>query len=211
MSCTTCPTTSCTCCHVPNVTIDSNLTVGQTTVLNTCGNTGGALTVNTSSSCIQTSGDLVTINGETGQSALNVTAGTVNVAESITCQTLTETSDASLKTNVSSIEDALQMIKQLEGVRFDWRASTNAEADEQRVAPAHIGLLAQNVQSVCPAAVSENPNGYLSVSYTNLVAVLVEAVKELSAKVDALELLASGHTKGTTMCPPPPSNKQIDM
>lgn len=189
MSCTTCPTTSCTCCHVPNVTIDSNLTVGNTTILNTCGNTGGALTVNTSSSCTQTSGDLVAINGQTGQSALNVTAGTVTVAESISCQSLTETSDASLKTNVSSIEDALQMVKRLDGVRFDWRASANTEADGQpsTTTPAHIGLLAQNVRTVCPEAVSENTNGKLSVSYTNLVAVLVEAVKELSVKVEALE------------------------
>jgi len=184
MSCTTCPTTSCTCCHVPNVTIDNNLTVGNTTVLNTCGNTGGALTVNKSISCTQTSGDLVTINGEAGQSALNVTAGTVTVAESITCQSLSETSDASLKTNVSSIEDALQMVKLLDGVRFDWRA--NADAKEITT-PAHIGLLAQNVQTVLPEAVSENQNGHLSVSYTNLVAVLVEAVKELSVKVEALE------------------------
>jgi len=186
---------------VPNVTIDSNLTVGQATVLNTCGNTGGALTVNTSSSCTQTSGDLVAINGETGQSALNVTAGTVTVAESITCQSLSETSDASLKTNVSSIGDALRMVERLDGVRFDWRASANAEADEQQATttttPAHIGLLAQNVQTVCPEAVSENPNGHLSVSYTNLVAVLVEAVKELSAKVDALEALEDGHTNDT--------------
>lgn len=185
MSCTTCPTTSCTCCYVPNVTIDSNLVVGNSTTLNTCGTSGGALTVNNSTTCTQTSGDLVAINGEAGQSALNVTAGTVTVAETVTCQSLTETSDATLKTNVSPIVDALALVKGLDGVRFDWKQPD--PSNTPALPPAHIGLLAQNVQQVVPEIVKESSNGQLSVSYTNLVAVLVEAVKELSAKVDALE------------------------
>lgn len=185
MSCTTCPTTSCTCCHVPNVTIDSNLTVGNSTTLNTCGASGGALTVNNSATCTQTSGDLVAINGEVGQSALNVTAGTVTVAETITCQSLTETSDARQKTNVSPIGNALALVEGLEGVRFDWKHPDLQS--KPSLPPARVGLLAQNVQQVVPEVVHEGSNGELSVSYTNLVAVLVEAVKELSAKVDALQ------------------------
>lgn len=198
MSCTTCPTTNCTCCHVPNVTIDNNLTVGNTTTLNTCGNTGGALTVNKSSSCTQTSGDLVAINGEATQSALNVTAGTVTVAETISCQSLTETSDATLKTNVSPIDNALALVQQLEGVRFDWKQHEQQEhhtaspptSPPPASPPAHVGLLAQQVRDVVPEVVTTNNNGTLSVSYTNLVAVLVEAVKELSAKVEVLEASA---------------------
>lgn len=177
MSCTTCPTTSCTCCHVPNVIIDNNLTVGNSTILNTCGNTGGALIINKSSSCVQTSGDLVSINGETGVSALNVTAGTVNVAESITCTSLSETSDARLKTNVKPLVEALDIIKKLNGVRFSWNNKSTSK--EQ------IGLLAQDVQSILPEVVHET-HDTLSVSYTNIVAVLIEAVKELSEQVDEL-------------------------
>ena len=180
MSCSTCPTTSCTCCHVPNVTIDNNLTVGNSTTLNTCGNTGGALVVNKSSSCSQISGDLVAINGESGLSALNVTAGTVAVAESITCQstisctTLTETSDARMKTDVQPLTNALQMVQQLKGVRFKWKDQVDTKG--------HVGLLAQDVQQVLPDVVYEK-DGTLAVSYTNIVAVLVEAVKELSQQL----------------------------
>ena len=179
MSCTTCPTTSCTCCHVPNVIIDNNLTVGNSTILNTCGNTGGALTINKSSSCAQTSGDLVAINGETGMSALNVTAGTVNVAESITCGSLTETSDARFKTNVRPLVGALDTVKQLNGVRFSW---TNKSSPNEQ-----IGLLAQDVQQILPEVVHET-HDTLSVSYTNIIAVLIEAVKELSQQVEELSI-----------------------
>ena len=196
MSCTTCPTTNCTCCHVHNVIIDNNLSVGNTTTLNTCCNTGGALTIN-STNTAQISGDLVVINGTTGQSALSVSAGDVSVAENISCQQLTETSDSRLKTNVVAIEDALSIVQKMNGVRFNWLAAEENEAATANPAlpdnvgnnarPMHIGLIAQEVQSVLPEVVCENKEGQLSVAYTNIVAVLVEAVKELTVKVEQLQ------------------------
>jgi hypothetical protein len=50
-----------------------------------------------------------------------------------------------------------------------------------------VGLIAQEVQAVVPQAVSSQPDGLLNVAYGNLVGVLIEAIKELSAKVEALE------------------------
>ena len=198
MSCTTCPTTSCTCCHVHNVTIDSNLTVGNATTLNTCGNTGGALTVNTSTTCDQTSGNLVAINGTTSQKALYVSAGNVCVEDNITCAQLTETSDARLKTNVAPIDNALAIVEQLNGVRFDWKH--HQQAKNATHSPAHIGLVAQKVQSILPEIVNEDNEGTLSVAYTNLVPVLIEAIKELSAQVETLstQTKQTKQTKQTT-------------
>ena len=49
-----------------------------------------------------------------------------------------------------------------------------------------IGVIAQEVQKVIPEVVQDNEE-YLSVAYGNLVGVLIEAVKELSAEVEALK------------------------
>lgn len=197
MSCTTCPTTSCTCCHVPNVLIDNNLTVNQTASITACGNSGNALIVNQSATCTQTSGDLMQINGEPGQSALNVVKGSVTIGDgnvSLTSGHLTldsgdivvsngnvsTSSDAMLKTNIQPIINALNIVEKLEGVRFDWKNS-NTHSDKR-----NIGLIAQSVQQVVPEVVGEH-NGHLTVAYGQLVGVLIEAVKELSIQVNDLK------------------------
>jgi len=189
MSCTTCPTTSCTCCHVPNVLVDNNLTVNQTVTITACGNAGNALVVNNSGTCTQTSGDLVQINGETTQSALRVVSGDVHVdSGNLTVSgSVSSSSDASLKTNIQPITNALDIVNQLNGVRFDW-VDTYTPTTPAAV-PQNVGLLAQNVQTVVPEVVSEH-NGHLMVAYSQLVSVLIEAVKELSVQVDELQSAA---------------------
>jgi len=189
MSCTTCPTTSCTCCHVPNVLVDNNLTVNQTVTITACGNAGNALVVNNSGTCTQTSGDLVQINGETTQSALRVVSGDVHVdsGNMTVSGSVSSSSDASLKTNIHPITNALDIVNQLNGVRFDW-VDTYTPTTPAAV-PQNVGLLAQNVQAVVPEVVSEH-NGHLMVAYSQLVSVLIEAVKELSVQVDELQSAA---------------------
>jgi len=93
--------------------------------------------------------------------------------------TLTENSDVSLKENVVTIPNALSKVKQLRGVEFDRKGTGVHE----------IGCIAQEVQSVLPELV--NPRSYddplLTLSYNRFSAVLIEAVKELTAKVETLE------------------------
>ena len=50
-----------------------------------------------------------------------------------------------------------------------------------------IGVIAQEIQKVLPEVVTEDNKGYLSVSYGNIVGVLIEAVKELKAEVEDLK------------------------
>jgi len=50
-----------------------------------------------------------------------------------------------------------------------------------------LGVIAQEVQSVLPEVVMERESGYLAVDYVKLVPVLIQAVKELSARVKELE------------------------
>jgi len=86
-------------------------------------------------------------------------------------------SDANLKRNVCTLENALDLVGALRGVRFDW-AHNNKPS---------VGLIAQEVQQIIPSLVHQTEANLLSVSYQNIVAVLIEAVKELTAKVTALE------------------------
>ena len=97
-------------------------------------------------------------------------AGDVTAAGNVTAY-----SDENLKENVSTIENALALIEQMRGVRY------NRIEDGK----AGVGVIAQEMQKVLPEVVHEGD--HLSVAYGNIVGVLIEAVKELSARVKELE------------------------
>lgn len=80
------------------------------------------------------------------------------------------TSDERLKKNIKPIEGALEKVSKLVGVEFDW-INTDKKS---------IGVIAQQVEEVVPELVHTNSKGYKSVSYGNLAALLIEAIKELS-------------------------------
>jgi len=84
------------------------------------------------------------------------------------------TSDARLKININPIDNALSKVSQLAGVEFDWKDSNQRS----------IGVIAQQVEQVLPELVETSSNGYKSVSYGNLAALLIEAIKELKTIVD---------------------------
>jgi hypothetical protein len=89
--------------------------------------------------------------------------------------TLTQLSDARLKTNIQRINDPLEKITRLNGYTYNW-VDPGAESSLQ------TGVLAQEVQKVCPELVKTNSNGTLSVNYIGLIPVLIESIKELNKK-----------------------------
>lgn len=89
---------------------------------------------------------------------------------------VTAYSDARLKENVETIRDAVALTKRMRGVFFD-RIGTGEHG---------VGVIAQEMQEVLPQVVLDT-DGNLSVAYGNIVGVLIEAIKELSARVEALE------------------------
>lgn len=103
--------------------------------------------------------------------------GDLDLKGRLTCQSLTQLSDARLKQDITPIDDALAAIRALTGVRY----SFCAKPDEPR-----LGLLAQNVQDAAPEAVCAAPGG-LAVDQGALIGLLVEAVKSLSREIDALK------------------------
>jgi hypothetical protein len=90
---------------------------------------------------------------------------------------ITAYSDARLKTNVKTISNALDLVRQLRGVTYNWIASGEYS----------YGLIAQEVEKIIPELVMENQNGTAevddlklikSVDYSKMVSVLIEATKE---------------------------------
>lgn len=95
---------------------------------------------------------------------------------------ITAYSDQRIKTNITVIEDALEVVKALRGVTFN---RTDIEDTDRRF----VGLVAQDVQAVIPEAVTiqDDERGTLTVDYQGLVGLLVEAIKELDTRVKVLE------------------------
>lgn len=92
-------------------------------------------------------------------------------------------SDERLKENITPIQNALDKVKELNGVEFDFKNSDDYGYLKQH----QIGLIAQEVEKVIPEIVSENKNGYLGVSYQHLTALLIEAVKEQQKQIEELK------------------------
>ena len=86
-------------------------------------------------------------------------------------------SDIRRKENVEPITDALTKVQSLNGITFSYTESGGVST----------GLIAQEVQAVLPEAVFETEDGYLSVAYGNMVGLLVESIKELTARIEELE------------------------
>lgn len=93
---------------------------------------------------------------------------------SVSADEFTETSDETFKTDIETITHALSLVQKLRGVSFKW-ISNNENS---------IGLIAQEVEQVIPEVVKTDKNGNKSVSYTSLIGVLVEAIKDISSSLE---------------------------
>ena len=90
---------------------------------------------------------------------------------------ITENSDESLKENIQTIENACDKVSKLRGVSY------NKIGEEDK----KIGVIAQEIETVVPEVVTEDIDGIKSVSYTNLVGLLIQSNKELIERVSELE------------------------
>lgn len=90
-------------------------------------------------------------------------------------------SDERYKTNIEEIPNALEKIETLHGYYYHWKSGK----DETRQA----GLLAQEVEKVLPEIVSNDADGYKSVDYGKMNALLIQAIKEQQKEIDELKAL----------------------
>jgi len=91
------------------------------------------------------------------------------------------TSDRRLKTNIKSLSGALEKVKSMRGVSFDWKDTSVLQQKQ-------IGVIAQEVESLYPTMVSiDKETGYKSVDYNAIGPILIEAVKEQQKIIEKLE------------------------
>jgi len=123
--------------------------------------------------------------------AASGTAGEIRATNNITAYY----SDDRFKTNLGNIPDALAKVMTLNGFYYEANELAQSYGYEKKL---EVGVSAQQVQAVQPEVVAPAPidENYLTVRYERLVPLLIEAIKELNAKVTALEQVVAKSTQG---------------
>jgi len=103
------------------------------------------------------------------------TVRNINATGIVTASSFNSTSDKQLKTNIQTVDNALDIIDDLRGVSFDWKESGGSS----------YGVVAQELEQVLPELVSDtNPK---TVNYNGIVGVLIESIKELKKEIEELK------------------------
>ena len=163
------------------------------------GNGGGTLTstgmdidvVGTSSGTSKTIGMDITVGSADTNYALitsggNVGIGTATPSDTLTVTgTITESSYRGIKENIRDIDNPLQSVLSLKGVKFDFIEKIRKGAENQTDI---LGLIAEDTYDVCPELVSTNENGEpIAISYSKISALLIEAIKEQQKEIVELK------------------------
>ncbi len=97
----------------------------------------------------------------------------------------TTVSDGRLKTNIEPVTNGLDIINQLNPVFYDWdRNNPKASSFEDKH---QVGFIAQEVEKVLPEVVNKGADGYRSLEYGKMIAVVVDAVKSLYKRILGIE------------------------
>jgi predicted adenine nucleotide alpha hydrolase (AANH) superfamily ATPase len=110
------------------------------------------------------------------QYRLRVSGGDARVDGFVYLTSTQTTSDRRFKTDIDTIKNALSTIESLAGVTYSWKTEAFPERNFSK--ERQIGLIAQDVEKVLPEVVHTDADGYKSMSYDKLTAVLIEAVKD---------------------------------
>ena len=112
------------------------------------------------------------VDGRVDTSNLYYTSGN----QTLYCTNFNTSSDIRLKENVNTIDSALNTVKSMRGVGFNWKQNGQKT----------YGVIAQEIEAILPELVSE-VDDKKSVNYNAIIGFLIQAVKELSDKVEKLE------------------------
>ena len=112
--------------------------------------------------------------GSTGNYVCRDTSGVITHGGSCAA------SDERLKKDITAVDDALDKVTQLQGVTYNWK-------DEKRGTRTELGLIAQAVEKIVPEVVdtANDEMGTKSIRYENLIALLIEGMKEQQAQIEA--------------------------
>ncbi|MBN1213746.1 MAG: tail fiber domain-containing protein [candidate division Zixibacteria bacterium] len=109
---------------------------------------------------------------------------TLDVRGTIGNNTTLYHSDQRWKKNIAPLDNALGSVRQLRGVSYEWRQ--DEFSDMNFPGGRQLGFIAQEVEAVVPEVVHTAEDGYKSIDYAKLIALLTEAVKTQQAQIDNL-------------------------
>ena len=119
--------------------------------------------------------DATTLTDSGGNIKIQANPNGIVITGIATATDFDSTSDVRLKTNIHVVDEALDKVNRLRGVSFDWKESGKSS----------YGVIAQELEVVLPELVhGDDPK---RVNYNGIIGVLIESIKELSARVDELE------------------------
>lgn len=160
--------------------VDNNLNVAAViTVTGDPGHLPAITELNTTGSGATTSGFymgsvLTQCKGSVGIGVLQPTATLHVVGQILATDDITAFSDIRKKSNITRIDNALEKVCALSGYTF----TKNDEEHTKR----HMGVIAQEIENIIPEVVHTQSDGMMSVAYGNIVALLIEAIKELKER-----------------------------
>jgi hypothetical protein len=118
-----------------------------------------------------TSGSIGGVNTSSSKLTYNPSSGVLSTTQ------FSATSDEVLKENIQTITNALDMVRSLRGVSFDWKENGKPS----------FGLIAQELEKLLPQLVNISEDGIKSVFYNGIIAFLIEAIKQLADEVQELK------------------------
>lgn len=95
-------------------------------------------------------------------------------------------SDLNYKTDISNLTGMMEKIKLLRPVTFKLRTDAKDIGVDKTTNPLQYGFIAQELKEIFPDMVSTQPNEILGIHYSEIIPVLVQAVKEQQEQIDAL-------------------------
>jgi len=181
---------------------EAKITTNRDLTTNSLSTTKGAIYINTSPTGTNISDPTIVDNVQTNQGADTINLGTsakvgigitngstpsyplhVNSAVSnvsiYASADISAFSDARVKDNIISISDPVEKIKAIRGVTYQ---RTDLDSEKR-----FMGVIAQEVLPHVPEVVHEDEKGMYSVSYQNMVALLIEGMKEQQEQIDELK------------------------
>ena len=124
-----------------------------------------------------------------GEANMTFDGSTLVITGAITATgdiTAFQTSDKTLKENISNIENPLDKISKLNGVYYNWTSEAQEKHDHFGKEK-EVGVIAQDVEEVLPEIVATREDGTKAVKYDRICALLIEAVKDLKKEIEELK------------------------
>jgi hypothetical protein len=136
--------------------------------------------------------DLVVVSGYVGigtttpSERLSV-SGNICASGSITGNSTSCPSDRRYKTSITPLDSSLSKVSKLQGVSYKWDRAKFPQKNFPE--GKQVGLIAQDVEKVIPEIVNTDKDGYKSLSYDKLTALLIEAVKEQKGQIETQQTM----------------------